>query len=86
MEAVAAGATGFLQKETNREQLLSALRNVVLGDFHLPTEIVRRAFEAIRGCRKNGRCRRRADSEGAGDTRLLRPGHVLRSDRGGEGD
>ena len=48
VEAVAAGATGFLQKETDREQLLSALRNVVLGDFHLPTEIVRRAFEAIR--------------------------------------
>ena len=48
VEAVAAGATGFLQKETNREQLLSALRNVVLGNFHLPTEIVRRAFEAIR--------------------------------------
>ena len=52
VEAVAAGATGFLQKETNREQLLSALRNVVLGDFHLPTEIVRRAFAAIRGAGK----------------------------------
>ena len=33
VEAVAAGATGFLQKETNREQLLSALRNVVTRRF-----------------------------------------------------
>ena len=49
VEAVAAGATGYLQKETDREQLLSALRNVVLGDFRLPAETVRRAFAAIRG-------------------------------------
>ncbi len=51
VEAVAAGASGYLQKETDREQLLSALRNVVLGDFRLPSEMVRRAFEAIRGGR-----------------------------------
>ena len=49
VEAVAAGATGYLQKETDREQLLSALRNVVLGEFRLPSEMVRRAFAAIRG-------------------------------------
>ena len=49
MEAVAAGATGYLQKETDREQLLSAVRNVALGNLRLPAETVRRAFEAIRG-------------------------------------
>ena len=49
VEAVAAGATGYLQKETGREQLLSAVRNAALGDFRLPAETVRRAFEAIRG-------------------------------------
>ena len=49
VEAVAAGATGYLQKETDREQLLSAMRNVALGNLRLPTESVRRAFEAIRG-------------------------------------
>ena len=48
VEAVAAGATGYLQKETNREQLLSAVRAVALGDLHLPPESVRRAFEAKR--------------------------------------
>ena len=49
VEAVAAGATGYLQKETDREQLLSAMRNVALRNISLPTESVRRAFEAIRG-------------------------------------
>ena len=49
VEAVAAGATEYLQKETDREQLLSAVRDVARGDLRLPTEIVRRTFEAIRG-------------------------------------
>ena len=48
VEAVAAGAAGYLRKETDMEQLLSALRNVVLGDLRLPPEIVRRVFSAIR--------------------------------------
>ena len=48
VEAVAAGATGYLQKETGREHLLSAVRNAALGDFRLPTEIVRRTFKALR--------------------------------------
>ena len=52
VEAVAAGATGYLQKETDREQLLSAARNVALGNLRLPTETVRSVFEAIRGARK----------------------------------
>ena len=49
VEAVAADATEYLQKETDREQLLSAVRDVARGDLRLPTEIVRRAFEEIRG-------------------------------------
>ena len=51
VEAVAAGASGFLRKETDMDQLLSTLRNVVLGDFRLPPEIVKRAFTAIQGAR-----------------------------------
>ena len=54
VEAVAAGATGYLQKEAGREQLLSAVRGAVMGDFRLPSEIVTRAFEAIRGSGKAG--------------------------------
>ena len=48
VEAVAAGATGYLQKETDMEQLLSAVRDVARGDLRLPTEIVRRTFKALR--------------------------------------
>ena len=87
VEAVAAGATGYLQKETDREQLLSAVRDVARGDLRLPTEIVRRTFKALRDCAGTGdaAAEARSDSTGEGDTRLLRPGYVLRSDSGGEG-
>ena len=49
VEAVAAGATGYLQKETDREQLLSTVRDAVSGELRVPVEVVRRAFEEIRG-------------------------------------
>ena len=49
VEAVAAGATGYLQKETDRERLLSTVRDAVLGELRVPVEVVRRAFEEIRG-------------------------------------
>ena len=56
------------------------------GRFSLPPEMVRRAFRAIRsggGMGKGGG--RRTDSQGGGDTRLLRPEHVLCSDSEGPG-
>ena len=49
VESVAAGASGYLLKETDMEQLLSALRSAAVGDFRLPPEMVRKAFTAIRG-------------------------------------
>ena len=49
VEAVAVGATGYLQKETDRERLLSTVRDAVSGELRMPVEIVRRAFEDIRG-------------------------------------
>ena len=48
VEAVAAGATGYLQKETDRERLLSAVRAVALGELRLPADGVRRTFKALR--------------------------------------
>ncbi len=54
VEAVAAGATGYLQKEAGREQLLSAVRGAVMGDFRLPPEIVTRAIETIRSGGRTG--------------------------------
>ena len=35
VESVAAGASGYLLKETDMEQLLSALRSAAVGDFRL---------------------------------------------------
>ena len=48
VEAVAAGATGYLQKVSGMDQLLSAVRVVAAGEMRLPTEVVRRVFAKIR--------------------------------------
>ena len=48
VEAVAAGATGYLQKETGRERLLSAVRGVARGELRLPADVVTRTFAALR--------------------------------------
>ena len=48
VEAVAAGATGYLQKETDRERLLSTVRGVFRGEVRLPAEVVRGVFAAVR--------------------------------------
>ena len=49
VDAVAAGATGYLSKETDREQLLAAVRGVFRGELRVPVEVVRRVFSEIRG-------------------------------------
>ena len=84
VQAVAAGATGYLQKETNRDALLSALRGVASGELRLPIAVVRRVFGGIRDAEAGDA------AEVAGLTRrereilrLLRSGHVLRADSGG---
>ena len=48
VEAVAAGATGYLQKETDRERLLSTVRGVFRGEVRLPAEVVRGVFASVR--------------------------------------
>ena len=48
IEAVAAGATGYLQKVSGMDQLLSTVKVVAAGEMHLPTEVVRRVFARIR--------------------------------------
>ena len=66
VQAVAAGATGYLQKETNRDALLSALRGVASGELHLPIAVVRRVFGGIRDAEAGDA------AEGAGLTRRER--------------
>ncbi len=48
IEAVAAGATGYLQKVSGMDQLLSTVKVVASGEMRLPPEVVRRVFARIR--------------------------------------
>ena len=48
VEAVAAGATGYLQKETGLDRLLAVVRGVAQGEIHVPAEVVRRVFRGMR--------------------------------------
>ena len=57
IEAIAAGATGYLLKETGRDRLLSTVRDVATGELRLPTAVVTRVFAGIFRRRKDGRCR-----------------------------
>ena len=46
--AVAAGATGYLQKYSGKEKLLATIRDVVNGEFRIPRDVARRVFAGIR--------------------------------------
>ena len=48
IQAVAAGATGYLHKFSPKEDLFTALRDVVEGRLRIPDETVKRVFSAIR--------------------------------------
>ena len=48
MEAVPAGATGFLNRYYGKEQLLSAVRAVLVEGCRLPDEAMKRAFTGAR--------------------------------------
>ena len=49
IEAVAAGATGYLQKFSGRDTLLSIIRDVAAGELRLPSNVVKKVFAGIRG-------------------------------------
>lgn len=48
LEAVAAGATGFVQKYSSSEVLVDALRNVAEGRLMVPDDAVARVFKLLR--------------------------------------
>ena len=52
IEAVAAGATGYLQKYSRPEELVGAVLDVAEGRLRIPDNAVRRVFAMIRGERK----------------------------------
>ena len=48
MRSIAAGATGYLQKYSGKEQLLTTPREVALGEFRIPGNGARRLARAVR--------------------------------------
>ena len=48
VRAIAAGATGYLQKYSGKEQLLATLREVAEGEFRIPGDAARRLARAVR--------------------------------------
>ena len=48
IEAVAAGATGYLQKVSGMDRLLGTLKLVAAGEMPVPPDVVRRVFARIR--------------------------------------
>ena len=48
MEAVAAGATGYLEKYSGKEKLLSTVCDVAEGECRMPGDAMRRVFAGIR--------------------------------------
>ena len=48
MEAVTAGAVGYLQKYSGKTDLLRTVRDVADGDYRIPADAIRRAFSGIR--------------------------------------
>ena len=51
VEAVAAGARGYLQKFSGPDELADAIRDVAVGRSRIPDNAIRRVFELIRGLR-----------------------------------
>ena len=48
VQSIAAGATGYLQKYSGKEQLLATLREVAAGEFRIPGDAARRLARAVR--------------------------------------
>ena len=53
IEAVAAGAAGYLQKVAGMDQLLGMVKGVAAGELCLPAEVMRRVFDRIRSGAKS---------------------------------
>ena len=84
IEAVAAGAAGYLQKVAGMDQLLGMMKGAAAGEGR-PAD---RGGEAgLRQYSEQGEIEGggRPDPEGEGDTCVVLPGHVIRRDCGGKG-
>ena len=57
MEAVAAGATGYLQKYSGKEKLLVTVRDVADGEYRIPGDVIRSVFAGIRAAAEQKKTR-----------------------------
>ena len=48
VEAVASGATGYLQKYSGKEELLRTVRDIADGQYRIPANVIRRVFAELR--------------------------------------
>ena len=48
IEAIAAGATGYLQKYSGKQDLLRAARDIAGGEYRIPADAMRRVFAELR--------------------------------------
>ena len=53
LEAIAAGATGYLQKYSRPEELVEAVLDVAEGRLRMPREVVQEVFAMVRGARES---------------------------------
>lgn len=55
IEAMAAGATGYLQKVTGKERLLATVKDVVAGELRVPTGVVMQTIRDLKDSSSTGR-------------------------------
>ncbi len=55
VDAIAAGATGYLQKFSGKDKLVTTIRDVVDGEFRIPGDVIRRVLAGIRDTAETGK-------------------------------
>ena len=86
VDAIAAGATGYLQKDSGPEELAEAIREVAQGRLRIPDKSLRRVFAMIRGQRglTASRALKALTDREEGDPADVCRRQVIRPDRRGE--
>ena len=77
IEAIAAGATGFVQKYSGSDELVDTLRQVAEGRLMIPDDAVRRVFRLLRGGTHTDARAEGTDGKGTGGPHALRQGQSI---------
>ena len=79
LEAVVAGASGYLPKDTGKERLLGTVRDVAQGEFRIPGHVVRNLLSGATNTVETGflNARSAPHIQTARDTHSFLPGAVL---------